>query len=142
MKYMFKRIFIGVAIGVILMSFRSCKAHAYVNTEARNYSNIIVDMSLDYCKDLDGTAYCVPYRDITHDVITGGSIDVDYANVGDVIALRSLAIKFVFNSPLHFDSSNAFFVGNLGDGIETFNSLSGFLVQLVPLGLFINLIKL
>lgn len=126
MKYMFKRIFIGVAIGVILMSFKSCKAHAFQNYTLSNFSNVIYNMSFDYCKSLNNNPdlVCVDYGTITHDLKTG-ALDINYVPEGDYMGLKSLSIELVPSSTMTFDNSNHFYFGQVMNYGNSYNSIYG-----------------
>ena len=100
MKYMLKRIFIGVAIGTILFLIKGGNVFAASSSQAIDSSsfNAVVLAKYDVCSISDSFyALCVNGFEKTYDIYNRNTT-IQYANDSNVLGVRELSIDIEFPS--------------------------------------------
>ena len=121
MKYMVKKIIIGVAIGIILMSVRSCKVHA--DTYGSSYfSSIIVHYKFDVCLDTGGDFLCTEGLEDTQNIKNiVATLPIYTPKTNEYLMLKEFDVHLVTDNGVYVSNNYSI---NLPSPMTIFNGLN------------------
>lgn len=128
MKYMLKRIFIGVAIGTILFLIKGGNVFAATSSKyLYNFNTKVATMSFDICDHNDYNSLCINGFNKTVTLTSNSDYKVLYSNSDKVIGLKTFGVSLVSNSSDQLiyrygqltSNINLFFNNNQNSGADT-----------------------
>lgn len=121
MKYYFRRIICGVAIGLILFYCKSCEVHAGSVYLYNLGSSSSLTMSFDVCKKFDTNYMCVNGFNKSTTLNRSSTYNIIHRNSTDTLALKSFSMYLT-----GFDTFQIMRYGSLNSSPSFFHNIFGY----------------
>ena len=115
MKYTFRKIFIGVSIGIILMLFKSCEVHAASYRYLYQAQSVVWSADFDICTEQGNDWVCIDGFNLTKSGFSNESLY--FQNSDKNILMKSFTLTIEWNTA---ERPKVYEYGTLTENLESF----------------------